>query len=245
MARRFTFGEVPFDFILPRIVESDDFAADAALVAEIPEQKFASLVQELHAESHFVDFPVLEGIAKKHLTNPEQSADLSKFVIRMHGLFADSSKSISEIKPLFRDVVGEKLTKFEDEASRLAAADRILTLATETPGLKLQYKASKLSDERGPHLEAVEIVTDIRPIYNETAGQIEGAFPVTLLNLCINDPSSDDDQSVRVEISEAVLSELILKAQRAVQKIATAKQFLKGKDVAVPTVGAINNPGGE
>lgn len=241
MARRFMVGSLPFDYVLDHILDTDEFVADAKLVGSLPEESFAALKRVLASSSGFLDQSELASIASQHVADPVNAKDLARIIIRLHGLLADSGRPSDEAKRIFRDALIKKMTKLPSVSEREAVADRLTALATETPGLDLQYKATKLAEERGQHLESVDFVTDMRPVFNDARTDIKGGFPITILNMSISDPYTGEETSFRVEVGEATLAELLVKAQRAVQKVASIRAFMAKNEIPVPRVSVINN----
>jgi hypothetical protein len=110
----------------------------------------------------------------------------------------------------------------------------------EHPRFRTVAKALELSYDYMNLLEAARIVTDVRPVYDETAARVEGLIVSFTLRLLFD--SADGSHSLSIAMDEKDVSTLEEQCQRALIKAKTAVTA-----IAIPTglpakiTGAKNN----
>ena len=72
---------------------------------------------------------------------------------------------------------------------RKLLADRIEKLVAVPAGLARQYKAEQLAEATGTELEDLQVICDLRPVFNEERSEIEGAIPISTLKLDVLGPN--------------------------------------------------------
>ncbi len=93
------------------------------------------------------------------------------------------------------------------------------------PLLEIAFKAAELTAEYDNILRDTVILTDIRPIYNETATEIEGTLVTFTLRLRYFDKNREiASMSLALDIGD--VKKMIKSGERAIEKAKTAKEFL-------------------
>ncbi len=93
------------------------------------------------------------------------------------------------------------------------------------PLLEVAFKATELTTEYDNILQNTVVLTDIRPIYNETATEIEGTLVTFTLRLQYFDKNRGSEViSLALDIDD--VKKMIKSGQRAIEKAKTAKEFL-------------------
>ena len=93
------------------------------------------------------------------------------------------------------------------------------------PSLDVAFKATRLTSEYDNILQNTVVLTDIRPIYNETATDIEGTFVTFTLRLQYFDKNRKNERlSLLLDLDD--IKRLIRSSERAIKKAETAKEFL-------------------
>ena len=103
------------------------------------------------------------------------------------------------------------------------------------PGLNRQAKAQRLSEATGLRLENVEIICDLRPVFDNERESVEGVIPYTILRIvCIG----ADGLPVAMEtiLTQAEVGELAKKSEAAVKKLDRLRALLAEKELPIPPV---------
>ncbi len=227
----------PFHVLAEHLAQDEDFFSDAEKIINIDDAKFKELINALSTSQSFLDRKALDNLVLNILGVDGHFADVSHFIWRIHKILRhDSDEPFEKSVVLLRDAIiasPKKLSK--TDKSKLV--ERIEKLAFEPIALARQYKAEQLSEATGIDLEDLQLICDIRPIFNEARSEIEGAIPISTLKMDINEP---DDTSSRIEIrlTEEQVKDLCSKAQLAMNKISVIKKMLKDKFISMPNTTA-------
>ena len=98
----------------------------------------------------------------------------------------------------------------------------------------LQWKADQLRKTTGIELEDIQLICDIRPVFDDARSTIMGAIPISTLKLDVVDRDGAP-RSIEIRLTEKQLAELASKAELARQKIRVIKQTLAEKSIPLPT----------
>ena len=138
------------------------------------------------------------------------------------------------------DVLGrtieEKAESLPPEQRR-ALIERIRKLVAEPVGLAKQFKAQRLVGVTGSRLDDFQIICDIRPIFDQKHERVEGAVPLTTLQLEYTTVDGDSDV-VELHITEKQITELGEKIDDARRKLKMIKDLLAGSQIIVPRTNA-------
>lgn len=102
-----------------------------------------------------------------------------------------------------------------------------LLLLFDIPNIWLAVKSLDLSYDYSNLLQSAKILTDIRPLYNEDASQIEGS--VISYTLRISYDSRAGNKSISIALDENDVRSLLEASERALKKASTAKKFMAEK----------------
>ena len=113
--------------------------------------------------------------------------------------------------------------------------ERLSIVIQAYPGLQRQAKAQRLSEATGHRLESVEIICDLRPIFDERRDSIEGVIPYTILKVVCTGP---DGLPIMMEaiLSQADVEGLAKKSEAALKKLDRLRSVLGEKDLPIPPV---------
>jgi hypothetical protein len=112
--------------------------------------------------------------------------------------------------------------------------DRLRKLVANPSGIAKQFKARELVDATGAELDSFRIICDIRPIFDRSREQIDGAIPLTILRL---DYSKPDGESAVVElrVTEKQISQFEEKIANTKLKLRMIKELLSHQELPIPT----------
>ena len=111
---------------------------------------------------------------------------------------------------------------FEQALSRLIALPLV---RFETKALELKYDYARI-------LREAHIVTDVRPIFDDSGDEIDGAVISHTLRLTISSAEGDSDMSIALDKND--IDSLMAQCVRALKKATIAREFMADK--GIPTV---------
>ena len=200
-----------------------NFIRDAKVLANLDEAQYASLLENLQIRQVFLDYDSVYSTVQNALADPEP---IQRLIVGLNLMIKKSEDGRTESLKLLENAIrGSK------EFSELPTlADRILQLL-EVDGLSLQSKAEHLASV-GVGVDALEIVCDLRPVFNSKRTEVAGMMPVITLYLDVE----GKDSPVILSLSEDMLESLISKAMDASQKISVLEELCQEKKIKVPNV---------
>jgi hypothetical protein len=110
-----------------------------------------------------------------------------------------------------------EFAKWKDIQPQLKSLFDIQNIMSVAKSLDLAYDYSKL-------LQSVKILTDIRPVYNVDATEIQGS--VISFTLRIRYDSREGNKNISITLDESDVRNLIKASKRALKKAETAKRFI-------------------
>ena len=158
---------------------------DAKTLLEIGKDQISTLATRLQEHKGFLDRDSLTAEIQKDVQNEKHANGLARFISGIHEL----SRATGQGTDALIRQIEEELKKEEDAEKRLSGENldrlcsRLGQLIKPYPGLSRQSKAQRLCTLTGCPLEAVEIVCDLRPVFNEDRTAVEGMIPYTTLRI--------------------------------------------------------------
>jgi hypothetical protein len=212
--------------------------ADAKVLLELQLDQLGSLAQELTSFDGFLDKPTLKKIVKSFVPNEDHA-------VRVYRLISQIDESLRQTKsglPGLFDRMAEAIQAPENKENPLltpAQFDelkrRMSIIIKPYAGLNRQAKAQRLSEATGLRLENVEIICDLRPVFDNERESVEGVIPYTILRIV---SIGADGLPVAMEtiLTQAELGELAEKSEAAVKKLDRLRALLAEKELPIPPV---------
>jgi len=218
----------PMSFSLDQIVRSDAFRRDATRVLRITDELFEAANVALESATGSIGRSRIRTIVGGVLEDEDQAEGFIQFVLN----FSDLRREF-EVEPsqLVNDVV-QRTSKFSEpeQATLGARLDRVLRTK---PGLERQAKVDDVAQKTGSHLDQLCLVTDLRPVFDETRENIEALVPMTTLKMVVHGDSGLT--SVEVRMTEQELANLADEVSKARKKLATLGALVrKQPDIELP-----------
>lgn len=94
------------------------------------------------------------------------------------------------------------------------------------PSLARFQKAERLSEITGQQLETVELICDLRPIFDETRKKVEGMMPYTRLHIVATGEDGLPN-AFEVELTHQHVIDLAEKAEKATNKLQALRQSIE------------------
>jgi hypothetical protein len=213
--------------------ESDSFKRDAQVFLTVGDDAFHSVVEQLELTYDILSTKGLrEIIVQAGVTNETQS----RLLVSIVPVFARWGRTIAQGKTeALLATVDIALERDFSEAERSILATRFTTLLEGTfPGLALADKADTVSRATGRKLRNAQLITDIRPVFDESREHILAVVPMTTLKLTTE--SSEEGMPVEtceVQLSESELGALIDKLVEAQRKLDATKKLLRNRSIDI------------
>jgi len=232
------FTNPPFSVVADYLAKDEDFLADAGVVLSLEDSVCAALEDALAAEKSFLSRKALRSVVRMVL-GPESPSvkKVSAFIWRLHRTIRrDSDKTVERSVAILREAIGEHSETLTVEQRKLLG-DRIERLVAVPAGLARQYKAELLAEATGTELEDMQVICDLRPVFNEERSEIEGAIPISILKLDVLGPNGWPSR-IEVRLTEAQVADLFEKAHYAQTKLSVIKRMLEKNSIALPSTSA-------
>ena len=187
--------------------------------------------------------PPLSQAALRHLINdalpPEKRTGSSEVVESLGrvilGLGGLELRGFGDLHGLLDDLDSDLREVWADDQSKFERWNRIRPLLAQIlsiDAVRMTIKALDVSYEYANLLQYSRIMTDVRPIFNEGGGQIEGA--VVSFTLRMSFLNAGQPKSLSIEVDAADLKILVEQCQRALRKAETAKRRFSSADIGIP-----------
>ena len=187
--------------------------ADLKAVSTLSDDEVTSLCERLSQVKGFLD--------------PKTLATEVRQVIKVEGTARSVLATLRSLEPEYTKRLVESLTERgkrdanfplnEAELDRLGAV--LQKLIQPYPALVRYEKAERLSTLTGQQLESVDLICDLRPIFDENRKQIEGMMPYTRLHI-VATGADGFPKSFEVELTYRQVNDLKEKAAKANAKLA-------------------------
>ena len=226
-------GRFPFERSI-----SADLIADAKLLLELEVDQIKAIAAELEAYPEFLDRQSVLGIISRYVANEDHCKRLTKLVLEVDSRLRRTDQTIGDLVSNIRDWQQDEENP---ERELLSAEDmdelqRRLPLFIRTyPGLTRQAKARHLAEATGTPLESLEIICDLRPVFDEQRKVVEGVIPFTILKVVCK---GVDGLPVSLEatLTELEVRDLAKRAAAAVEKLTRLRELLTEKKLTIPSL---------
>lgn len=197
----------------------DELIRDLKTINSLSDEDITKLHNNLKEVKGFLDpkalLVILQGVVKRS----EIAAALRR-ILRNIG----PSQVDRVIKILEDDLKQENPSFNQDETQRLKQILKKLIRAY--PALAKFQKAKRLAEITGQQLETVELICDLRPIFDESRKNIEGMMPYTRLHLVATGEDGLPN-AFEVELTHQQVINLAEKAGKAKNKLEALRMSIK------------------
>jgi hypothetical protein len=199
-------------------------AEDLLTVTQIPEEAIDALAERVAQAPGFVDGKRLHEIIHSLAADAKQATALTNVISNLtpRGL-SDAIENIAS----WRGQSPKNAEFFPDTAFQ-TLQKRLPRLIRDFPALERYRKATRLKSTLGTHVQGVELICDLRPVFDKKREKIEGLVPITVLKLRCQG-QNDEPLVIEVILGGQMVEELrqeVEKAQRKLKIIhATADQW--------------------
>jgi len=152
---------------------------------------------------------------------------LVRQLLSFQGLVRQTGRTVDEVISGVRSAIERQGADVGLDATEWANVEDAIKELVQEKNVRLAATAIELAYDYTNLLRRMKILTDIRPLFNETADQIEGAVVSYTLRLHYN--SSDGEHELSIAVDEGDIRMLIGQCHRAIQKAATARSLMAEK----------------
>lgn len=215
----------------PRVFSGKGFVADARAVVGLTESEVQALTEDLASTHGFLRMTDLRDLMERHIES-ETAERVTRFVSNLDRMARSGRIARDEIAKQLGKALRAGDTGLSSEEIDLLLA-RTPRLVADAPGLEAQWKAESLTSATGQPLEELEIITDLRPVFDRDRKAVLGMLHVMTLRLTVTSPGGLPE-SLEITLDEEALERLCEISSRAKEKLAALKILLAEKGIAVP-----------
>lgn len=193
--------------------------ADLKVVSALTDDSVGALSARLLKVSGFLD--------------PKKLAATVRSLIDNESVALAVQRTLKSVAPGDADRFVAALTQRREEdgfplnASELDRLREVLpALVQPYPAMKRFGKAQHLAKLTGQQLESIELICDLRPIFDEDREQIEGMMPYTRLHI-VATGADGLPKSFEAELTHQQVNDLRDKAQKASSKLDVLRQAVE------------------
>ncbi len=195
-------------------IASGGMVEDLKTIAGLPDEQIAELRQHLSEADYFLDPKALLATIQKVIQERELAGAVCRAILNLN---PSNTKQI--IASLERDV--------DDKEFPFDSLKKVLNkLIQPYPALARFEKAERLATVTGQQLETVELICDLRPIFDEKRENIEGMMPYTRLHIVV---TGEDGlpKAFEAELTHKQVIDLAGKAEKAKSKLDVLRKSVK------------------
>lgn len=226
-------GTISTTDLVDQLAGNEEFLADARAILALDKAAFDALVEALSKCDSFLDGKGLKSVVEGSLGRSKSASDVFDVVSILSRILREPGDPIEQTMGKFRSAIKEHSDAIpEDDREKLG--ERLEKLILAPKGLGLQWKADQLRKTTGIELEDIQLVCDIRPVFDDARSTILGAIPISMLKLDVIERDGAP-RSIEIRLTEKQLAEFASKTELAQQKIRVIKQTLTEKSFPLPT----------
>lgn len=208
---RVTFDQPPYHILVRSLVDSEAFVDDVKHVASMTDGQVGRVRDTLDRRSFTVLEDYLQAFEEAEIEQPRRTGGALHRLVRMTQQSGESDDLKHESTVTALRSSSGKIS--DDEAERFGAIFRRLCL--EPVSLRHQAKAEHLAEATGCRVDALELVADMRPVFDDEPKQILGVLPKLTLRIAYDDGES---RRLDLRLTPEQLESLDGQVHRAVKK---------------------------
>ena len=197
----------------------EGMVADLKAIAGLSDEQIAGIREHLNEADHFLDPKALLVAIRKAIEDPKLAEAVRRAIRNVN------PATIGRIIANLEQDLGDEGFPFDQ-----ATFDRMKQVLSELiqpyPALTRFQKAERLAKMTGQQLETVELICDLRPIFDENREKLEGMMPYTRLHIVA---TGEDGlpKSFEAELTHQQVLDLVEKAGKAKSKLEVLRQSIE------------------
>lgn len=192
---------------------NESMVSDLKVIAELPEKQIEGLSGHLKSLKGFLEPERLASEIGKVIEDNNVVFSIRRVILNL------DITSLEDVLSLVDDWRKEtKNVEKLSEATFIEIEKKLSLILQPIPALVRYKKAVRLEDITGNPLEGLEIICDVRPIFDETREEVEGLIPYTTLKVVVTGVDGLPI-SLEAELTAEQVQDLAKKAEVAETKI--------------------------
>ncbi len=165
---------------------------------------------------------------------------LARQLLSLQGLVRQTGLPVDEVFAGIANAISQQGDSIDLDAASWMAVEDVVKSLVQDPSVRLTSTAIELAYDYANLLRRTKILTDIRPLFNEAADEIEGAVVSHTFRLRYD--SADGEHELSIALDESDIKALIGQCNRALAKAAAARRLITDKcDISVTLSGEPND----
>lgn len=197
----------------------EELLDDLKAIIDLSDEMLAELHKHLTEAEGFLDPRVLLATIQR-VVEDSNAAEAVRRILRNIG-----PSQVERMVTILEE--GREEEDFPFDQAKLERLKQILkNLIRPYPALARFQKAERLAKITGQQLETVELICDLRPIFDETRKKVEGMMPYTRLHIVA---TGEDGlpEAFEVELTHQQVTDLAEKVGKAKSKLETLRQSIE------------------
>ncbi len=226
-------GQFPFG---PEFGIPDGLIRDAKTLLDLETGQIEEVCRELEGFPGFLDRMKTEELIGSVIEDRHTCRAVARLIAnvdrRLRATGQNVDQLLSHIGEWLKDE-GNQRKGLLSESEFEELKTRLPLLLRRVPGLERQAKAERLSQATGLPLEKIEIICDLRPVFDKDRDHVEGMIPYTTLRIVCK---GADGLPVALEaiLSQQDVSQLVRASANAEKKLARLRDLLAEKQLPIP-----------
>lgn len=223
---------------------SDGLVRDAKILLALQRSQIDAIRNDLKTYAGFLDRAALEDRLQTHLDDQESCKGLARFITaideRSRVFDVEVQNLILQIERWLSDEENQKKSLISDEEFQ-ELRQRLPLIIQPYPALERQAKAEYLAEATGQPLERLELICDLRPVFDKARENVEGMVPLTILKVVCTGVDGLP-LSLEVVLSEKDVHDLAKASSDAQKKLKKLRELISSTDIAIPPIELTRQP---
>jgi hypothetical protein len=226
-------GQLPFG---PEFGIPDGLIRDTKTLLDLETGQIEAVRRELEAFPGFLDQTKTEKLIGSVIEDRRTCGALARLIANLDRRLRATGQGVdgllSHIGEWLKDEANQRKSLLSESEFEQVKA-RLPLVLRPIPGLERQAKAERLSQATGLPLEKIEIICDLRPVFDKERDHVEGVIPYTTLRIVCK---GADGLPVALEaiLSQQDVSRLAKASANAEKKLARLRDLLAEKQLPIP-----------
>lgn len=172
-----------------QFLSSAEFAADSKFILDLTDEQIEEISHSFREFRGFLDAKSIKSLIEPVVPDTQQRDRLVVLLPQLYQAIARTGKGIDSLISDLR----ERRTRLSEESVNAEQLDhhvrrRLSLLLDEQPAFQRQYKAERLVNLVGNPLSTINIICDLRPVFDPRHIEVEGSLIVTTLRAIATGP---------------------------------------------------------
>jgi hypothetical protein len=195
---------------------------DLLAISEIPSAQIDALATALEEEVGFANPARVSELVREVLHDDRRT---SAVVSALHNIPSRQVDQVLQTVREWREADTRNSERVSEEAFA-AMEDKLPRLIRDFPAVGRCQKAHRLASILGNSVERLDLICDVRPVFDAERDRVEGMIPLTTMKI-VYEGQDERTRVLEVQLSRETLDELVEKAQIAQQKMGVLERSVR------------------